>query len=319
VEGHQEEAQEALSPGNGVRTLSSKIARLGCGLAVAAAFLAASPQASASDVIGGAYDSGSGGNSCGPIGGTVVQAASAGFAYAAPYDGVITSWGSRGWFAAMGFKVARMGVGGAFTILAADGPRTYTGTGGQLQSYPVRFTVRQGDVLAIQIPAIANRLCFHGDTGDTMGWNTANVSPGASSSFEHTADFETIPVQATIEHDADHDGYGDETQDLCPSDPTLHSVCDTFPPQTSIAKGPRKKTKSKKATFTFTSTEPGSSFECSLDGARFRACTSPMTVTVKERGKHNFLVRARDAHGNLDTSEAGWSWKVVKKHKKHKR
>ncbi len=57
-----------------------------------------------------------------------------------------------------------------------------------------------------------------------------------------------------------------------------------------------------------------------LDGAQFRACTSPKTVKVKDRGKHNFLVRARDSHGNLDTTEAGWSWRVVKKkHKKPKR
>jgi hypothetical protein len=299
--------------------LSSKVGRLGCGLAVIAACLSLSSQASGASVIGNAYSPGSGGLSCGPIGGTVVQATSAGSLYSAPFDGVITSWGSRGWFDSMGFKVVRMGVGGAFTVLAADGPRNYTATPYDLQSYPVRFPVRQGDVLAIQIPSIVNHLCLPGDTGDLIGWRTGDVPAGSSSSFETTSQFEALPVEATIEHDADNDGYGDETQDLCPTDPSTHGLCDVFPPETTITKGPKKKTKSKSASFEFSSSEPGSTFECSLDGAAFRACGSPMSVKVKKPGKHNFLVRARDDHGNLDTSEASWSWKLVKKkHKTHK-
>ncbi len=34
-----------------------------------------------------------------------------------------------------------------------------------------------------------------------------------------------LEVQATIEPDADADGFGDETQDQCPSDPSLQSAC----------------------------------------------------------------------------------------------
>jgi hypothetical protein len=327
MEARQEKAQEAqaLNGDPGVRStkrlrsdLSHDIGRWVAGLAIAAFCLVATPQASGAAVIGNAHAVGSGGNSCGPIGGTLVQAASAGSTYAAPFDGVITSWGSRGWLSSISFKVARLGVGGTFTILAADGPRTYTGAAGELQSYPVRFTVRQGDVLAIQMPASLNHLCFPGDTGDSIGWRSGDVGPGASSSFEQTNPDESIPVQATIEHDADGDGYGDETQDLCPTDPSTHGICDVFPPETAITKGPKKKTKSKSATFEFNSSEAGSTFECSLDGAAFSACGSPMSVKVKKAGRHNFLVRARDSHGNLDTSEASWSWKVVKKHKKHK-
>jgi hypothetical protein len=144
--------------------------------------------------------------------------------YEAPFDGVITSWGSQGWFDSMGFKVVRMGVGGAFTVLAADGPRAYTGSGG-LQTYPVRFPVRQGDVLAIQIPSFANALCFHGDTGDAIGWNTGDIRPGSSSSVQSSRSDQKLPVQATIERDADGDGYGDATQDACPTDPSTHGQC----------------------------------------------------------------------------------------------
>lgn len=51
---------------------------------------------------------GSGGSGC-SIGGTHVQIASPNSYYAAPYDGVITSWGSRGMWNPLTLKVARLG------------------------------------------------------------------------------------------------------------------------------------------------------------------------------------------------------------------
>jgi hypothetical protein len=84
---------------------------------------------------------------------------------------------------------------------------------------------------------------------------------------------------------------------------------DTTPPDTSITKGPKKKTTKKKATFEFTSTEPGSSFECSLNGSPFAPCTSPHKVKGK-KGKNKFAVRAKDAAGNVDPTPATYSWKV---------
>ncbi len=39
-----------------------------------------------------------------------------------------------------------------------------------------------------------------------------------------------LQVQATIEPDADNDGFGDETQDQCPTQATTQGPCDTTPP-----------------------------------------------------------------------------------------
>jgi hypothetical protein len=281
--------------------------------------LAAPLEAGAATKIGDSYTS-SGGNTCsGDPGGTIIERVSPGNEYAAPFDGVITSWTNQASFwKTVTFKVARVGADNAYSVIGSDGPRT-TPDFNVRTTYPVRISVRQGDVIGAHHPP-GNYVCIYGGTGYGSGYDTADIPAGGSGLFEDTSNDLRVPIEATIEHDADHDGYGDETQDLCPTDPTLHSVCDTFPPQTSITKGPKKKTKSKKATFAFSSSEPGSTFECSLDGAAFHACASPMTATVKELGRHNFLVRARDTHGNLDTTEASWSWKVVKKkHRKHKR
>jgi DNA-binding beta-propeller fold protein YncE len=90
---------------------------------------------------------------------------------------------------------------------------------------------------------------------------------------------------------------------------------DTSAPNTTITGGPKKKEKKGKASFSFTSTEPGSSFQCSLDDGPFQTCTSPEAVRVR-KGKHSFEVRATDAAGNTDPTPATQSWTVKKKKKK---
>ena len=90
---------------------------------------------------------------------------------------------------------------------------------------------------------------------------------------------------------------------------------DSTSPDTQITKKPKDKTKKKTATFEFSSTEVGSTFECKLDDGQFAPCSSPDTLKVK-KGKHSFEVRARDAAGNVDASPASDDWKVKKKKKK---
>jgi hypothetical protein len=85
---------------------------------------------------------------------------------------------------------------------------------------------------------------------------------------------------------------------------------DTTPPNTTIVSGPSGTVKSRDATFTFSSTEPSSTFECSRDGAAFSACSSPWEYTGLANGSHTFKVRATDAAGNTDQSPASRTWKV---------
>ena len=250
----------------------------------------------------------------------MVQTASPGNSYAAPFDGVFTSWTSNTtkWHVAT-LKVVRLGSGNTFTVLGQDGPRPSDGT-----VNPIRIPVRQGDVLGLLFPPQED--CPGGiNPGNgfyVVSQTNADVPPGPGTFDAGPFPSFQISVTAQIEHDADGDGYGDETQDGCPTDAAVQGPCplpDTTPPDTSITQGPKKKTSSKKATFEFASTEPGSTFECSLDSSGFAPCTSPDTLKARKTGKHNFLVRARDSHGNLDTSEASWTWKVAKKkHQKHK-
>jgi len=86
---------------------------------------------------------------------------------------------------------------------------------------------------------------------------------------------------------------------------------DLTPPDTRLDSVPPQESSSANATFTFSTTEGGATFECNLDGAGFRACVSPSSVTGLSRGTHTFQVRARDAVGNLDATPASHTWAVL--------
>lgn len=109
----------------------------------------------------------------------------------------------------------------------------------------------------------------------------------------------TFQVQAT-------DGAGN-------TDPTPASytwTIDTTPPNTTITSRPPRLTSDRTATFQFTSTEPNSTFQCSLDGRAFVACTSPQVYSSLTRGLHIFRVRAMDPAGNLDPTLAAATWTI---------
>ena len=67
------------------------------------------------------------------------------------------------------------------------------------------------------------------------------------------------------------------------------------------------------AGFCFDADEPGSRFECSLDGAKFAPCSSPQWFRRLKRGPHELMVRAIDQGGNSDPTPARRTWKVTRK------
>jgi hypothetical protein len=99
-----------------------------------------------------------------------------------------------------------------------------------------------------------------------------------------------------------------ETEAGPASDPVPPS--DTTAPDTTITSGPSGSTSSASATFSFTSSESGSTFECRLDGVAWAGCSSPRDYSGLADGSHTFDVRAKDAAGNVDGSPASRSWTV---------
>jgi hypothetical protein len=85
---------------------------------------------------------------------------------------------------------------------------------------------------------------------------------------------------------------------------------DTTPPDTTISSGPTGSTPLTAASFSFTATEAGSTFECKLDSGSWSGCISPKSLSGLTVGSHAFSVRAKDSAGNVDPTPASRSWTV---------
>jgi len=92
----------------------------------------------------------------------------------------------------------------------------------------------------------------------------------------------------------------------------------TTPPETSITSGPDEgsSTTSNSATFGFSSTEQGSTFQCQLskDGTvaqAFAACPSPKSYSNLTPGNYKFEVKATDSAGMVDQTPASRNWTIT--------
>ena len=170
-------------------------------------------------------------------------------------------------------------------------------------------------------PLIADEV----DTTITSGPDTLTGSTSATFTFTSTAPNSTFtcsldgsPFAACTSGQTysslaygSHNFQVHATDSLGNTDPTPANYDWTIAPvpDTMITSGPAAATNSTSANFIFTSTVPGSTFECSLDNAAFTACTSPKSYTKLKVGNHNFKVRAT-AGGNTDPTPASFDWTI---------
>jgi hypothetical protein len=82
-------------------------------------------------------------------------------------------------------------------------------------------------------------------------------------------------------------------------------------PDTLIDSAPPASGTSRSASFSFHSSKPGATFQCSLDGSTFAACASPFSARHLATTRHAFAVRAVDAQGNVDPIPAATSFKIA--------
>jgi hypothetical protein len=79
---------------------------------------------------------------------------------------------------------------------------------------------------------------------------------------------------------------------------------------TVLTNGPHDPTSATTASFSFTSDDGAATFECSLDGSSWHACTSPASYSGLSGGSHTFEVRA-DGGAGVDTSPASETWMIA--------
>jgi len=88
---------------------------------------------------------------------------------------------------------------------------------------------------------------------------------------------------------------------------TVVAPPDTTPPTATIVSASEAGTT---ITFEFTSSEPGSTFGCALDGGAVETCASPRAYAALAPGSHTFAVRATDVAGNTGAA-ATRAWTVA--------
>jgi hypothetical protein len=97
----------------------------------------------------------------------------------------------------------------------------------EIMSFPTRVPVKQGQQLAVETTEA--QVTYQSSSDKFSYFFAPPLVPGGGSSTSHEPTGELL-VQATIEPDADGDGFGDETQDQCPTQKTTQGPCDNTPP-----------------------------------------------------------------------------------------
>jgi hypothetical protein len=215
--------------------------------------------------------------------------------------------------------------GAAFS--SCTSPISYTGLGEGGHTFAVRATDAAGNT--DQTPASDD---WTVDTTPPNTTITGALPPTPTSKTSATFAFISSEVGSTFECSRDGEAFttctspqmydglpgGNRTFAVRATDPAGNT--DTTPAghswridlvgaATTILTAPPSSTNSTSASFTFESSESGTTFECSLDGVLFTACTSPIGYAGLADGAHTFDVRAVDAAQNTGP-QASHRWTI---------
>jgi hypothetical protein len=300
------------------RIVAIAVAALAAGLA-APGGAAAAPTAHRRDLgldqnrAGGAVTLGqvatSGAQSCGPGPVTTAQYAEGGApSYFTPSAGIITSYSVQANASAGTVRLVLFGPS------STAGHRTVVGLSAQnavvvntLNTFATRIPVTAG--LSIGLNNSTSTMTCWGDgvVGDQT--RTATIhDPSVTTDYSPGSMVPNarVNISAVLEPDADGDGYGDVSQDLCPQSTLTQAACPA--PDTEVTKRPKKHSTKRKVKIAFSSVT-GATYTCAVDDRAAKACSSP----YKKRfgyGKHVVLITATSPAGIVDATPARVKFRI---------
>jgi len=214
----------------------------------------------------------------------------------------------------------------AAALRASDG-KLYVGVGSDLRQYTYTTNL-VGSIFHVSGLSGILGMSFSDDSADLyvvtssqklyrVNWTTTTIVSGWVFDLTPFGVRDSRAVERVGNQFYVLDGYDKRSS----TDPLRHAVFvlniggggDTTPPDTVINSGPSGSVSSTSATFTFSATETGSTFQCRIDGAAFAACTSPKSYSGLTNASHTFEVRAIDAANNVDPSPAARTWTVAER------
>jgi hypothetical protein len=167
--------------------------------------------------------------------------------YAVPGGyGVITSWSFKGYSSNAGTGQLLVwrptGTADQYTLTHKSPVEPFIPA--TVTTFQVQFPVQPDDILGLacsQPGLLLNTL-----PGDVIRYITTGTEPseGSVQTLSGTLNEDRLLVAATVETDVDHDGFGDETQDQCPTNASTAGVCPPAAP-TGQRAAARKKCKKK--------------------------------------------------------------------------
>jgi Big-like domain-containing protein len=198
----------------------------------------------------------------------------------------------------------------------------------------IRIDTKDGDdVIAID-PGIPDPVSLFGGAGvDTVAYSAGQgggvdvnlaagtASRGGQSDRFPNRDFENVTGSGSDDTinvrggGVNHVGCGGGA-DLVRSDPgdvvdaDCEQVDDGVAPETTITSGPTNPTNATTVAFEFSSSKPGSTFDCLLNSDPLGSCTSPHTIADKPEGDYTFSVAAIDSFNNADPTPATWLFTI---------
>lgn len=204
--------------------------------AVAALALAVmAPPASAATTIGSDLAASDGTIGCG-VPCTGVQTVIPGRATASPINGVIVRWRIGDGVGRLSLRVARpsgntypggetyTGVGRSDPVTITAPPSDDVGEPPVISTFPARIPIRAGDRIGVDLGP-DSALGYRTRSGATLIVFFPTLGEGERRDAQNDLqDFEGL-FNADVEPDADRDNFGDETQDLCPTDPSTQGLC----------------------------------------------------------------------------------------------
>ncbi|MQA76160.1 MAG: hypothetical protein GEU88_17810 [Solirubrobacterales bacterium] len=239
--------------------------------------------------------------------------------------------------------VARYLPSGALDPTFGDAGRVITGLGGDESAKAIAIQdadtlPNDGKIVIVGETSTGDRRFllarYHAEAFDDTPPNTAIISGPADPTNDPEPSFELASSEPGSSFECELDGAGfapcssphavgpladgrhtlraratDAAGNIDPTPASRSFTVDATPPETTIS-GPSGTISDPEPTFELSSSEPGSSFECELDGAGFAPCTSPHAVGPLADGPHTVRARATDAAGNTDPTPASRSFTV---------
>lgn len=201
-------------------------------------------------------------------------------------------------------------------------PVSYSGLGNI--GYTHSFQVRAVDVVADPTPASESWIIQL--PGTTLISGPATVTYSTSASFQFSSDDSDATFQCRLDGSdwsacttpATYTGLAPNTHtfeveavnDGGMPDPTPASETWSISQlDTSLTQGPPSDGYATGASFSFSSPDGAATFECSLDGSDWQACSSPVSYSGLSIGTHTFQARAVDG-SVIDPTPASQTWTV---------